>query len=57
MKKLVLLLTIIVSVSLFASWEIEADANLNLTQSAYSDNWEGSEVSNITWNFQTNLLA
>jgi len=51
MKKIL----IIISLSLLAfaayaeAWKIESDLNLTLSQSAFSDNWAGTELSNITW--------
>ena len=59
MKKLVIILVMVLACNIiFAEdWKIEADANLNLNQSSYSENWQGSEVGNITWAFNTNLFA
>lgn len=31
------------------AWKLDSDINLSLTQSAYSDSWVGTELSNITW--------
>lgn len=38
-------------------WKYTADANLFLSQSTYSDNWAGSEMSNITWVASSNASA
>lgn len=38
-------------------WTITSEANLTLTQNAYSDNWEGSEVGSVSWAFGSNSLA
>jgi hypothetical protein len=39
------------------SWILSADANLTLTQNAYSDNWVGGESGAIAWTFNSNWLA
>jgi len=57
MKKSIILILLAVAVSLSAAWETEADVNLTLNQNNYSDNWDGSEVGNVTWTFQANFLA
>jgi len=60
MRFLVLLL---VESSLFVTgesaepWKLEADANLTLTQNAYSDNWVGGEAVSISRAFNSNWLA
>ena len=38
-------------------WTLSADANLILTQNAYSDNWVGGESGAISWTFNSNWLA
>lgn len=38
-------------------WDMEIDANLMLTQSAYSDNWAGGETGSISWTLNSNWLA
>ena len=38
-------------------WKYHLDADLTLTQSYYSDNWEGGEVGNITWVGNINFFA
>lgn len=55
---LVLTLLIILSLALFAeSWKMDADMSLTLSQSAFSDNWAGTELSNITWLANANASA
>ncbi len=39
------------------AWEIDSDIMLNLTQSQFSDNWAGTELSNITWAATMNNMA
>ncbi len=40
----------IIPLCLFAeSWKLDSDIGLTLTQSAYSNSWAGTELSNITW--------
>lgn len=38
-------------------WTLSMDANLTLTQNAYSDNWVGGEAGAISWAFNSNSLA
>lgn len=38
-------------------WDIQSDVSLTASQSAYSDNWVGTELSNITWLANGNFLA
>jgi hypothetical protein len=38
-------------------WTTSADANLTLTENAYSDNWEGGEAGALSWVFNANGLA
>lgn len=45
------------SYSSTASWKLAIDANLTLTQNAYSDNWVGGEVGAGSWTFGSNFLA
>ena len=40
-----------------AGWQKAADLGLNLTQSGYSDSWEGSESGSITWTVTGNTSA
>lgn len=39
------------------SWKIYSDASLSLAQSAYSDNWAGTELSSLTWFGNSNSYA
>ncbi len=39
------------------SWFVTSDLNITLTQSAYSENWGGSEVGALTWALNSNSLA
>ncbi len=59
MKKILLLIgMMIVLLSLGAEgWEMDADMSLTLSQSAFSDNWVGTELSNITWLASGNASA
>lgn len=58
MKKVITLVLIVFAFSLFAEeWKVEADANLNLSQSAYSNNWNGNEKGSVTWTGNFNFLA
>ncbi|KPK69118.1 hypothetical protein AMJ82_06325 [candidate division TA06 bacterium SM23_40] len=38
-------------------WALAVDANLMLTQNAYSDSWVGGEAGSISWAFNSNSLA
>jgi len=38
-------------------WEVSVDANLTLTQNAYSDNWAGEETGALSWAATSNSLA
>lgn len=38
-------------------WTLTSEANVTLTQNAYSDNWEGSEVGSVSWAFGSNTSA
>lgn len=38
-------------------WTKSVDANLTMTQTAYSDNWAGGEVGALSWTFNSNSLA
>jgi hypothetical protein len=37
-------------------WQKSADTSLNLTQSAYSDTWTGSELGAVSWTWNANLV-
>lgn len=56
------LLAIVASVALASAaaadpWSKSVDANLTLSQTAYSDNWAGGEAGNLSWTFNSNSLA
>ncbi len=38
-------------------WNASVDANITMTQNAYTDNWAGSERGSMTWTFLSNSLA
>jgi hypothetical protein len=38
-------------------WTLSVDANLTLTQNAYSDNWVGGEAGALSWTLNSNSLA
>lgn len=38
-------------------WILDSDISVSLTQSTYSDNWAGTELSNITWTALSNSSA
>jgi len=38
-------------------WDLSADLGLALTQSGYSDSWQGGEAGSISWNATGNLTA
>ncbi len=51
-------LAVVVASSVFAGpWALSVDANLTLTQNAYSDNWAGGEAGALSWTFNSNSLA
>lgn len=37
-------------------WRKSIDANLTMTQNAYSDNWVGGEVGSLSWVFNSNAI-
>ncbi len=52
------LIVVAFTVSLYAEpWAVSVDANLTLTQNAYSDNWAGSESGSISWAANMNSRA
>jgi hypothetical protein len=55
----ILVATFLLALSLLAAekWEVDSDIMFNLTQSQFSDNWTGSELSNITWTATSNTAA
>lgn len=59
MKKIITIIALTLSLGLLMAngWNIESDVSLTLSQSAYSENWVGTELSNITWLANGNFLA
>lgn len=57
--KFVLIAIFLLGLSALAAegWELDSDIMMNLTQSAFSDNWAGTELSNITWTAASNTVA
>ncbi|MDD4686963.1 MAG: DUF3078 domain-containing protein [Candidatus Cloacimonetes bacterium] len=51
MKRTLILLSLTILVLALSAegWKTDADISLTLSQSAFSDNWVGTELSNITW--------
>ncbi len=47
----------VVSPLLAEPWALSGDANLTLTQNAYSDNWIGGEAGVLSWTFNFHFLA
>lgn len=57
MKK-VMIVTTLLTIPIFAApWNLSVDANLTLTQNAYSNNWAGGEAGLLAWAFNSNSLA
>lgn len=57
-RYLVFIVVLLATISLNAEpWTLKGDFNLNLTQSAYSNNWSGTEKGNFTWVAGTNMSA
>jgi hypothetical protein len=62
MRNRIFLLAIAATVALASAaaadpWSKSMDANLTLSQTAYSDNWAGGEAGNLSWTFNSNSLA
>ncbi len=57
--RLIIVAAMLFAMSLLAAegWQLDSDVMVNLTQSSYSDNWTGSELSNITWVAASNSTA
>lgn len=57
--RLISLLALLLGISFLGAepWEVDSDILLNFTQSAFSDNWTGTELSNITWAASSNTTA
>lgn len=57
-RTLILIVVLLAAISLSAEpWIVKGDLNLNLTQNAYSNNWDGTENGSITWVAGTNMSA
>lgn len=52
-----ILVTALPAAVLADPWKVSVDANITLTQNAYSDNWVGGEAGNLSWTFNSNSLA
>lgn len=60
MKYIILILMITIPLTLTAEadrWKISTDVTFSLSQSAYSDNWQGEEVGNINWIIKSHTRA
>jgi hypothetical protein len=57
--KLILTLLLLSGLAVLSAepWKVDSDVSVNLTQSAYSDNWNGTELSSITWAAASNTTA
>lgn len=58
-KRLAIIIMLAISCLLLLNanpWNKSVDANLTLTQNAYSNNWAGTEVGLISWTFNSNSL-
>ncbi len=53
----IILYITLVSPILAKPWIVALDANLTLTQNAYSDNWAGDETGSLSWVSNANFLA
>jgi hypothetical protein len=57
MKKIsYIILAILITRVSAETWNKSVDANLTLTQNAYSNNWAGTEVGVMSWTFNSNSL-
>ncbi len=57
MKKILFLMLIVLLARVNAeAWTKSVDANLTLTQNAYSNNWAGTEIGLMSWAFNSNSL-
>lgn len=54
---LVLAFMLLATIVYAEAWKLDSDINMSLTQSAYSDSWAGTELSNITWLASSNSTA
>lgn len=54
----ILAILLLLPLALFAeNWKLDSDLNVSLTQSTYSNSWQGTELSNITWVASSNSTA
>lgn len=54
----IFIMAITICTPIFAEpWTVAVDANLTLTQNAYSDNWAGGETGTVSWASNVNTLA
>lgn len=57
-KCMVISVSMVLTVPAFADgWTLEAEANITLTQAAYSDNWVGGEAGSVAWTSNALLSA
>ncbi|MCF7918650.1 MAG: hypothetical protein K9N06_01900 [Candidatus Cloacimonetes bacterium] len=57
MRKTVIILCLLLTLTLFAEgWEKTGDFNLLLSQTYYSDNWDGTEMGNVNWTASFNFI-
>lgn len=57
MKKIMIVALILIFQIFATPWNLSVDANLTLTQNAYSNNWAGGEAGLLAWAFNYNSLA
>lgn len=57
--RLILITALMLTVAILGAeaWKIDSDIMANLTQSQFSENWAGSELSTITWAATANTVA
>jgi len=57
MKKTLIIVFLLLTVMIFADgWKKTGDFNLLLSQTYYSDNWDGGEMGNINWTASFNMI-
>ncbi len=59
MRKTILFFVVLAIVAAISAedWEVKSDFNLLLSQGAYSDNWNGTEKSSVSWTAKLNSSA
>lgn len=61
MRKIIIIISALMAFCISAlgaeGWELDSDITFSLTQSQFSENWGGTEQSNITWTATSNSLA